>query len=613
MPEYKAIDKVETLRRLNVKPGWMNKELYRLLFHPDLYHQAYQKIKSKPGNMTAGTDRKTLDGFSEKTIQNLVWDMRSEKYQPKPVRVVRIPKANGKLRRLGIPSTRDKVLQEVLRNILEAIYDSPEKPVFSENSHGFRPGKSCHTALEAVQKWSAINWVIEGDITNFFDGIDHGVLIRELRKKIDDERFISLIYKILRAGYWDLEKNERGESLAGTPQGGVISPTLANVYLHAFDEYIEQIRKEYEKGAKRATSLEYKRVAKRRRTLALKGKSKTKEFKELSKRMRSIPSVDPRDENFIRIKYVRYADDWLVGVSGSKKLAEEIKEKIKNFLKEELKLELNNEKTTITHARTQEAMFLGVRVKIRDAETPKQETSTNGSKRLFKRRSTGWEVELKAPLKRIVERLAGKGFCDLNGEPKAKYAWTHLDDDQIILLFSGVNRGILNYYSFVDNFSRLSGIQHILRFSLVKTLAAKHRKSCKAIFEIYGKEITRIIEASDSKGVRKVEFYRNYNWTKSRSAFKTPSPGKRVDILRLSYRLRSRSKIGQRCCICGEPNETEMHHVRHIKKIGQKVTGFKRVMQALNRKQIPVCRQCHLDIHQGRYDGIRLKDLNRRI
>jgi len=247
----KTLERLEHLRRLNSNRQWVNYELYRLLYQEDLYIVAYERIKSKPGNMTPGTDEETLDGFSLETIRGIIHEMKTEQFQFKPVRTTFIPKANGKLRKLGIPCVRDKVVQEVMHMILETIYDSPYGPYFKDTSHGFRPNRSCHTALREFRgKWTAVNWLIEGDIRACFDELDHHVLVSILRQKIEDERFLNLIWKLLNAGYMDLHGIKR-DSLIGSPQGGIISPILANAYLHELDEFVEGLQVQQEKGRKK--------------------------------------------------------------------------------------------------------------------------------------------------------------------------------------------------------------------------------------------------------------------------------------------------------------------------------------------------------------------------
>ncbi|MEO6888675.1 MAG: reverse transcriptase domain-containing protein [Ktedonobacteraceae bacterium] len=600
----KAIERLEVIRQLNARSGWINRNLYKLMLSPDLYVLAYERIKSEPGNMTPGTDNETIDGFSMDEINQLVQEMRTEKYQCKPVRRTYIPKSNGKMRKLGIPSIRDKVVQEVLRLILEAVYDSPHGSHFKDTIHGFRRGKSCHSALREIQRrWTGVTWFVEGDIQNCFDDIDHEILVDIIREKIEDERLINLIRKILKAGYQDLDE-VRKDSVAGTPQGGIVSPILANIYLHKLDEYVEQMQAELEKGERRKHNLEYKRLQDRRLYLAKRGKTQSREYKELGVRMKKLPSMDTKDPDFIRVKYIRYADDWIIGITGPYQLAEDVKQKVRNYLSTKLKLTLSEKKTVITNSRTQEAKFLGYRIRLgRTNKEQKQTITTNGSGKTFKRRSTGSEIVLKAPMEEIIQKLHTKGFCTKEGKPTHRAAWQLLDADQIVGLYSSINRGIQQYYRPVDNWARVQKVQYILKFSLAKTLAGK-RKS----------KIAKVISGGDIKirtmrkgKVKEIAFYQNHDWTSKRDGFTAAAE---VDIVQMNIRMRTRSKLGLPCCICGDSERVEMHHVRHIRKMTDKrAKGFTRVMSALNRKQIPVCQKCHRLIHAGQYDGIGLKDL----
>jgi nicotine oxidoreductase len=331
-------ERLEYLRKVNRNRQWINDDLYRLLYKADLYILAYERIKSKPGNMTPGTDGETLDGFSMETIQTIIEEMRTEQLRFKPVRTTFIPKANGKMRRLGIPCVRDKVVQEAMRLILEAIYDSPYGPYFRETSHGFRPNHSCHTALREFRgKWSAVNWLIEGDIRACFDELSHSVLVKTLRKKIHDERFLNLIWKLLKAGYMDLHGRKK-ESLIGSPQGGILSPILANVYLHELDDFVEELRAKHEKGKRKVRNLTYQRLSWQKSRMVKRGETKTREFQRISQQMRTLPTLQVDDPGFIRIKYLRYADDWIVGIWGSHALAEQVKQEIKTFLSDQLQL-----------------------------------------------------------------------------------------------------------------------------------------------------------------------------------------------------------------------------------------------------------------------------------
>ena len=215
--------------------------------------------------------------------------------------------------------------------------------------------------------------------------------------------------------------------------------------------------------------------------------------------MRATPSRWVNDPDYIRITYLRYADDWIVGVCGSQALAETIKEEMKTFLREHLKLTLSEEKTHITNARTEEALFLGTTLTIGMGKEAKIKLQTNRLGQSFKRRTTGWNTVMKAPMAKIIKRLSDRGFCTKEGEPIAKAAWAYLDMDQILNLYSSVNRGIQNYYRFVDNWRQLSSIQYILEYSLAKTLARKFKISVQGVFKRFGKGFSTTIEGTGGK------------------------------------------------------------------------------------------------------------------
>ncbi|MFI7154825.1 reverse transcriptase/maturase family protein, partial [Nonomuraea sp. NPDC050022] len=411
------LKRLGVIAHLNRDPSWVNKDLYRLMYCEDLYLAAYERLKSKPGNMTPGIDGSTLDGFSRETIRRITDAMRNESFRFSPARRVEIPKANGKTRPLGIASPTEKVVQEVVRMVLEAIYESTEGPTFLESSHGFRPERSCHTALKEIKKvWTGIRWFIEGDISSFFDNIDHDILIRLLRRRISDERFLNLIRKALKAGV--LTGLGLEATRIGSPQGSVLSPTLANVYLHELDRKMDEIITRETKGKGPAPNPDYMRLTQRLYVGRKTGKMPADEARALIKKMRSLPSYLPEDPGYIRVRYVRYADDWVVGVIGPRRLAEEIRAEVATFLREELRLHLNVEKTHIRHANSQEITFLGVRISgtgNRNDEVVK--ASNCKGKRHYKRRRTRGNMTLKAPMDEIVARLHQKGFCQKDGYP----------------------------------------------------------------------------------------------------------------------------------------------------------------------------------------------------
>lgn len=574
------------------------------MYKESLYILAYERIKSAPGNMTPGSDGKTIDGFSLEMIREIIKEMRTEQFRFKPARTVYIPKANGKMRKLGIPSTRDKIVQEVIRLLLETIYESPYGAYFQETSQGFRPGRGPHDALQVIRdEWTGTNWFLEGDIAACFDTIDHHVLVEILRKKIKDERFINLIWKLLRTGYLNIAE-ARKNSLSGAPQGGLASPILANIYLHELDEKIAEIKIREEKGKKKARNPQYTRIYRRLQSLRKKGEKER--IRALTQEMRATPSVMVNDPNFIRIKYQRYADDWLVGICGPRVLAERVKEEIAQFLQERLHLTLSQEKTQITHARTQEAHFLGTLISVGNPKTPKIATTRHKSGHLMKRRSTGKEVLLMAPIKQLLRKLNQRGFCTPLGKSLPKRGWLALEAPQIVELYSGINRGLQNYYRFANNFRSLGYLQYILHVSLVKTLAMKYRTRASKIYRRFGREITLTTRQEGKE--RTVSFYLNHDWKKRRDGFEIRHAP--IDLVQWGTQMRTRTKLENACCICNSTTQIEMHHVRHIRKTGgRKPTGFNTILVNLNRKQIPVCQPCHRKIHRGEYDQMRLADL----
>ena len=346
-----------------------------------------------------------------------------------------------------------------------------------------------------------------------------------------------------------------------------------------------------------------------------KGTIRADEVKVIQKAMRGIAPYAQDDPNYIRVHYVRYADDWIVGIIGPKKLAEKIRSEISDWLKSELNLSLNLDKTHIRHAATEEAFFLGTRISCgsRRSENIVKHTNRPGYKD-SKRRAPAGVVHLKAPTNDLVSRLYQNGFCTKDGQPLSKRAWAVLDDDQIVSRFNSVLDGILNYYSFANNFSRLNRVQYILHFSAAKTLSHRHRmKSISRAFAKYGKNLSVRVRRKNGE-VKNISLRLRSNWSASPFNFKGMSDPKAGDGIRaLRFGIRSKSSLLKPCAICGKEIGVEMHHVRHIRKMGERVKGFTRLMAAINRKQLPTCKECHGDIHAGRYDGDSVKELALRM
>lgn len=460
--------------------------IYRNLYNREFYVNAYARIQSKEGNMTEGVDNRTIDGFKYEMIDTLIEKLKTEQYYPKPVRRTYIPKKNGKTRPLGIPCFEDKLLQEVIRQLLESIYE----PIFSDNSHGFRPDRSCHTALCQIKNtMRGANWVIEGDITGCFDNIDHTILLNILSQKIEDGRFIELIRRFLKAGYLEFKQMHR--SLSGCPQGGIISPILSNIYLNEFDRYMDEIINKNTKGKKRRSNPEYQRLRGKRYTAIKKGN--LEEIKRLTKEIQSIPSLDPMDSNFTRVKYVRYADDFVIEVIGSKEMAESIKEDVATFLKEKLNLELNQEKTLITNLGNEKANFLGYEFTKAHCNT-KMGKDKQGNRK----RSVNGQIQLLVPHKVISQKI--REFTQY-GESCVFKPRLKLPVLDIINEYNAEIRGLYNYYCLATNVSqRLYKFKYYHYFSMLHTIARKENISVKKVIKKYGIDVP----VKDGTGTRRI-------------------------------------------------------------------------------------------------------------
>ena len=498
--------------------------LYRVLFNSEMFLLAYHNIQGRQGNMTEGSDGKTIDGMSLKRIENLIDALKDESYQPKPARRTYIPKKNGNMRPLGIPSIDDKLVQEVLRMLLEAIYEGS----FENTSHGFRPKRSYHTTLIQVQKnFTAAKWFIEGDIEGFFDNINHDVLIGILKERIADDRFIRLMWKFLKAGY--IEDWTFHRTYSGTPQGGIISPILANIYLDKLDKYMKEYACQFDRGDRRAMNLEYKRYSRKIWWLGTKlkqteDKDTRKELidaiKQHQKNRMHLPSVDEMDEGYRRIKYVRYADDFIIGVIGSKSDCEAIKEDIKNFLGEKLKLSLSEEKTLITHG-NRKAKFLGYEIYVR----PFTDKTLRGEKSGVLIKAYGKKVVLEVPMSTMRDKLLYYEAMEIHQfEGKAKWKPTsrtkllHLDDLEILDAYNREIRGFANYFSIANNSSHLNSFKYIMQYSLYKTFARKYSTTARKIIAKYRHHKDFAVFYEDKKGGKKMRVFFNGSFKRKTTA-----------------------------------------------------------------------------------------------
>lgn len=578
--------------------------LYRILFNEEMYYRAYQKLSKKQGNTTKGSDGKSIDGTSLKEIKQLIEELKKESYQPMPARRTYIPKKNGKMRPLGIPAFRDKLVQEVMKMVLEAIYENS----FSYMSHGFRPDKSCHTALKYLQdNFIGAKWFIEGDIKGFFDNIDHNVMVGILKERIEDDRFIRLVRKFLNAGYlenWVFHRN-----YSGTPQGGIISPILANIYLDKLDKYMEEYIKKFDNGKKRRRNPEHRKLEGRKRTVIKKLKKETdmgnilmlqNEIKEIEKRRVQIPAADSMDSNYRRLKYVRYADDFLIGVIGSKEDSQRIKADIKEYLESKLKLELSDEKTLITHG-NQPAKFLGFDVCIRKTNDAKRDK--NGVLKRF----YGNKVVLKVTTATMRKKLLALDAVKIN-KVNGKEVWKGIprgylsvnDDLEILDKYNSEIRGFYNYYSIANNSNVLNSFYTIMKQSMIKTFGQKYRIKGKKLRKKLrvGKEIG--VRFTDGKGNERTRIFYHDGFKRKTDGCQVANfdelPKSKYTFVRTSLIDRLSACV---CEYCGATENLEMHHVRKLKDLKKK-NSWAKFMIARKRKTIAVCHNCHKLIHNGK-------------
>jgi group II intron reverse transcriptase/maturase len=613
--------------------------LKTLLNTKELWYASYIKIRSNKGSETPGVDFKTLDRTTQDGLDRLREKVIDGKFEWSDIKRVEIPKGNGKTRPLGIPTLNDRLVQEVLRMILEAIFE----PTFSGNSHGFRPGRGCHTALKQVNtRFKASKWYIEGDIKSYFDTIDHGILVNLLRRKVRDNRILGLVETALKANI--IFNGEMIEHVSGTPQGGILSPLLSNIYLHELDVFMENMMIKYQ-GTKRTprTNPAYRKLM---------DKLRDRDPKEA----RKLPSADPLDSEYISVKYVRYADDFLVGINGPRKLAEKLRGDIRIFLREKLNLTLSVEKTHITPI-AKKVPFLGYSIG-RSTLIIKQKVG-RGSKIVNRKKVIH---TLDGDVKKMVKNLAKAGFCNQDGQPRPKFKYLPLPQSEINNKINSIILGISNWWALAGNRRRaVARISYILRHSAAKLYAAKFGLLSSAkVFEKGGIGLDKPL-STNIKSITGVTDEMVESWTKNKKEGKKvknarkkgrvisailydkykdiprPMPnklpnnwepefveyykeigniGRLVDLMRLNkikstdmnplsrigFRLNKGIRVlGEECVVCGTEETVEMHHVKNLKNLGPIKNELKDRMKAIMRKQIPLCRKHHLQIHEGNW------------
>lgn len=567
MPEgIVALQQLHSNTKTNVK-------VIDVISHIDVLIAAYTNLKSK-GNITSGSDNETLDGINIQYFENLKKALRTGSFKFKPSRRIEIPKPNGGFRPLGIASLRDKIVQGAILIVLEAVFDKS----FSEHSHGFRAGKSCHTTLKEIRNtFYNVSWFIEGDISKCFDNFDPSLLLKPVENKIKDQVFIDLLRKSLKAGY--IFQRKLFQSELGTPQGSVLSPILCNIYMDQFDQWLENYKENFNIGERRRTNPIWRKREGRI---------------DVIQRI-NIKSTLANDEKFKRIQWVRYADDFLIGVIGNIDDCNALKNNMSNFLYEEMKLDLSMNKTKITHAKKDIAYFLGTFIRITPNELKPYRTITRKDETYTARTSTS--PQILAPINKLMERLVSRGICKPGGDPTRFGRIIHFTEDQIVNHFRSIWNGLSNYYSFVNNRGSLGRIHYILKYSCILTLASKlNLGSKKQVFNKFGKNLNIIKNNKIVASIPDVEL-------KNKKVFlgNSVNPFYRLELEQISNAtFRSISVLNSPCSICNYTKNVEIHHVRAIRFYSKfiKQDYLTRIISRMNRKQIPICKTCHIQYHK---------------
>ncbi len=576
------------------------RRVYRCLFSEDLFLAAYDKIARNRGALTAGTENDTVDGMNLARIQRIIEQLRYERFKFRPARRIQTPKKSGGTRPLGLPNFTDKLVQEALRRMLEAYYE----PRFRDSSHGFRPGRGCHTALADLhKKFQGAAWFIEGDIRGCFDNIDHETLMEILARDIQDGRLLNLIRMGLEAGY--MEDWQYNCTYSGTPQGGILSPLLSNIYLHELDTYVEDVLiPQYTRGKRRAHSLEYCRMSYPIQCARQAGD--TQRVKQLELERRKLPSQDVHDPNYRRLQYIRYADDFILGFIGPKSEAEQIKAAIGAFLKDRLHLEMSASKTLITHARTEHARFLGYDISVYHADdkiSPRTGTLT-------KIRTQSGCIRLGIPMGKVDELVARYRH---DGKVMHENELLAFSDATIVNAYQQRYRGIAEYYKYATDRRRLQKLKYFVEIAMTKTLACKHKTTVNRIYrkcasqrEVDGTIYKVLAVPIPGQQERKYAYWGGISLKRvdvgqgyiiDRTVMdQVPSP-KRVELIR---RLQA-----NRCELCGSTEKCEVHHVRKLvdikrrwRKTEEKPAWVKKMI-AMRRRTLVVCAACHHEIHNG--------------
>lgn len=711
LPQYKYVESLSTLSKISIsKPQHKFDDLMRFIENEEFLLHCLGSVMKNKGALTPGIDPETTDTASLNTIKEIVSDLKTNNFKFKPIKRIYIdktgknPKINNELiklakqnkltpekikemkaRPLGIPSFKDKILQEAIRLVLNAIYE----PIFAKNNtnFGFRPKYGCHDAIEQIfTKVKSQKYAIEADITGAFDNVDFNILINILEKKIKDKRFIKLIYGGLKCGIFFA--NKLSESKIGTTQGSLVSPLLYNIYFNEFDEYILneftthvaeinaiEKRKDrptaslYNYLTKKKSKLKYNdTITELRETFNTYGRDSQEflavyaKYSEIKKKYVKIDTIQKRTPTFklsrqtIRFHYIRYADDWILFTNASLERTIDFKNMFTEWLTNNLKLSLSPAKTKITDLTKEHGNFLGFqfryarskrtqsislekKLKTKSSEAEWQSNPVLNQKRMYKQRTTNPSLIFAFDRSRVISRLEDKRFISKKRNQyrgRSKTEWTTLEIPDIITRYNYIIRGYANYYGPATYYSNDMFVLHYyLKYSCAHTIANKLKTSLRSVFGKFGKDIsvnwinkvqrksrktseviitevptvTKLLNWDDVKTIINSRITDKIIKMKKKSPITPESIIHRSidNIADIKVNWRTKFKLSKYCAICGSTDKVEYHHVKHI-RIG-KVEGFLQIMNQLNRKQIPCCKECHNKIHKGLYDNIALNDL----